>query len=100
MPETKKVKKEKIQTKEQKSIKIAVIEQVIALATSGFGLVAALAWNEAIKSLFTQFFPQPGGNLLALFGYALFITILVVLVTIELGRILNLAKKPLNQGKK
>jgi len=70
------------------------------LATSGFGLVAALAWNEAIKAFFTTFFPQPGGNLLVLFSYALFITTLVVIITVQLGRAVNLAKKQLSQDKK
>ncbi|MFA5022202.1 MAG: DUF5654 family protein [Patescibacteria group bacterium] len=90
---------EKKSTQEQKSLRLAVIEQVVALATSGFGLVAALAWNEAIKAFFAEFFPQPGGNIIALFSYALFITIIVVLVSIQLGRIQNLAKKQLNKDK-
>jgi hypothetical protein len=29
-----------------------VIEKLAALITAAFGLVAALAWNDAIKSLF------------------------------------------------
>ncbi len=84
---------------EKKSLKIEILEQVAALATSGFGLVAALAWNEAIKALFATFFPQPGGNILALLVYALLITIIVVIVTVQLGRAVNLAKKQLNKSK-
>ena len=85
--------------KEKKSLRLEVLEQVVTLATSGFGLVAALAWNEAIKAFFTQFFPEPGNNLIALLVYALFITILVVFITTKLGRVLNLAKKQLKQEK-
>lgn len=80
---------------EQKNLKVEILEQVASLATAGFGLVAALAWNEAIKALFATFFPQPGGNVIALVIYALFITILVVFVTTRLGRAVNVAKKRL-----
>ena len=83
-----------------KNLKIEILEKISSLATAGFGLVAALAWNDAIRALFAKFFPQPGDNLLALLGYALLITILVVIVTIQLGRAVNLAKKQLNRGKK
>ena len=33
-------------------MKKAVMEKLIALVTAAFGLVAALAWNDAIKALF------------------------------------------------
>lgn len=33
-------------------MKKAVMEKLIALITAAFGLVAALAWNDAIKALF------------------------------------------------
>lgn len=84
---------------EKQDLKIEILEQVAALATSGFGLVAALAWNDAIKAFFNTFFPQPGGNTLALFSYALVITILVVIVTTRLGRAVNTAKKQLEKAK-
>jgi len=89
---------EQKQTQQEKhNLKIEVLEQIAALATSGFGLVAALAWNEAIKAFFNKFFPQPGGNLFALFIYALFITIIIVIITIQLGRAVNLAKKQIKK---
>ncbi len=85
---------------EKKSLKIEVLEKVAVLATSGLGLVAALAWNDAVKALFAQLFPQPNNNILALLGYALLITIIVVIITVQLGRAVNLAKKQLNKQKK
>ena len=85
---------------EKKDLKIEILEQVASLATSGFGLVAALAWNDAIKAVFVQLFPRPGDNVIALVGYALIITVLVVIITIQLGRAVNLAKKQLNKDKK
>ncbi len=91
---------EKPQTEEQKSLKIELLEKISSLSTAGFGLVAALAWNEAIQGMFTQFFPKPGENLIALTGYALFITIIVVIITVQLSRMVNTAKKALEKTKK
>lgn len=84
---------------EKKSLKVEVLEQITTLATAGFGLVAALAWSDAIKDLFTTLFPSPSDNLIAKFGYALVITIIIVITTIQLGRAVNLAKKTFNNGK-
>src|SRR5206468_2134081 len=36
-----------------------VTEKMSALATAAFGLVAALAWNNAIQSIFKRVYPQP-----------------------------------------
>lgn len=82
---------------ERKDLRIEILEKVMDLTTAGFGLVAALAWNEAIKRLFERLFPLPGGSLVASFIYALFITILVVIITVQLGRVLNVAKKQLKK---
>jgi MFS-type transporter involved in bile tolerance (Atg22 family) len=69
------------------SMKEEVINKMSALMTAAFGLVAALAWNEAIKALFDE-----GGRLhfLAAYGvwlYAILVTLFAVLVTIWIGRI-------------
>jgi len=74
-------------------MKTEVIEKIAALITAAFGLVAALAWNDAIRSLFAE-----GGPLffLAKFGvwvYAIFVTILAVAMTIWIGKIAEKAKK-------
>lgn len=63
-----------------------VLETIITLMTTAFGLVAALAWNEAIQALFTALLPQ-GGDLAAKFLYAVVVTVIVVVVTIRLGRL-------------
>ena len=64
---------------------------ITTLITSAFALVAALAWNAAIQSLFRFYFPeQSGDNIQAIigeFGYALFITIIVVVVIFYLTRL-------------
>ncbi len=71
-----------------------ILQKMSDLATAGFGLVAALAWNEAIKSLFEKIFPKTGG-IIAKFIYAAIITAVVVFITIRLGKLVNLAKKRL-----
>lgn len=55
------------------------------IATS-FGLVAALAWNEAIKKLIDEFIPK-GKGVLSLFLYAIFVTAVVVIVTSRLVKV-------------
>jgi len=67
-------------------MKTEVIEKISALMTAAFGLIAALAWNDAIKSLFAE-----GGLLafLAKYGvwvYAIFITVIAVVITVWIGK--------------
>ena len=37
-------------------MKILIVDKMSALITAAFGLVAALAWNEAIKAIFKEIF--------------------------------------------
>lgn len=67
-------------------------EKTITLILGGFGLVAALAWNEAIKSLF-EVFLQNTDQLIGKFIYAIIITLVVVIVSIQLNRISGKGKK-------
>ncbi|MEK7203027.1 MAG: DUF5654 family protein [Patescibacteria group bacterium] len=77
---------------QKKSLKIEILEKIAQLVTAGFGLVAALAWNDAIKTLFIKIFPKPDDNLIAMFIYALVITVLIVLITIQISRLIEVAK--------
>jgi len=61
-------------------------EKTITLILGGFGLVAALAWNEAIKSLFETFFPKESA-LIGKFIYAIIVTIIVAVVSSQLTKI-------------
>ncbi|MBU3918797.1 hypothetical protein KKC63_02730 [Patescibacteria group bacterium] len=58
----------------------------MTLILGGFALVAALAWNEAIKSLFEQMLKN-SGTLIGKFAYALLVTLIVVIVSMQLQRI-------------
>ena len=61
-------------------------EKVITLILGGFGLVTALAWNEAIKTLFETFFPKKS-ELVGKFVYAAIVTIVVVLLSLQLKKV-------------
>ena len=66
-----------------------VMGEILKLSTSAFGLVAALAWNELIKEVVTMYIkPLVGGasGIVSLAIYAVLVTSLAVLVTINLSR--------------
>lgn len=66
-----------------------LIQQLVTLSTSGFGLVAALAWNDTIQQAVKEFIEPkiPGSGILSRLIYALLITILAVFITYQLSRI-------------
>lgn len=74
-----------------------VASEILRLATSAFGLVAALAWNDAVQALFREYLPISHG-IAAKFGYAVLLSALIVIVTINLTKLSRLAngeqKKP------
>ena len=70
-----------------------VLDKFSELITTALGLVAALAWNEAIQQLFTQMLGEAGGALAAKFFYAFVITLIVIFATISVGRAAERAKK-------
>jgi uncharacterized membrane protein len=63
-------------------------ETSVTLILGGFGLVAALAWNEAIKSLVETFF-QKNSELMGKFIYAIIVTVVVVIISARLKKILE-----------
>jgi len=82
----------KTQTPAQKKrrVTIEIVSQMLTLATSGFGLVAALAWNsfiqEVVNNYVKKFLPS-GSGLISLFIYAAIVTALAVFVTMQLSKI-------------
>ena len=68
-------------------------DKFAALITAAFGLVAALAWNDAIKALFVgPCGAENAGALCAFSGggpwvYAIFVTVLAVLFTFWIGKV-------------
>jgi hypothetical protein len=77
---------------EEKKIHIEVVRQMLTLATSGFGLVAALAWNSVIQEFVNQYVKKwfdNGSGIWSLLIYAVIITALAVFVTMQLSGILK-----------
>lgn len=69
---------------------LAIVKNMIALATSGFGVVVALAWNEAIKkTVITYIDPFLGekSGVASLFIYAVIVTLLAVVVTMQMAHL-------------
>jgi hypothetical protein len=77
-------------TQEERSFRRELADQLVTLSTSGFGLVAALAWNEAIqtftKEYINRWFPSHSG-VITKFLYALIITLFAVFITYQLSRL-------------
>jgi len=63
----------------------AFIQTMIALASASFGLVAALAWNEAIKATLAML--GLGESLAGLYTYAILATVLAIIVLVWLGKL-------------
>jgi len=62
-----------------------ILQTMITLAAASLGLVAALAWNEAIKTTIQKLFGESEG-LLGLYIYAIFATVIAIVVLLVLGR--------------
>jgi len=73
----------KILNGEAHKIRKEVVDKIATLITAAFAFVAALAWNDAIKSAIETFGLQKYGPLF----YAIFVTVLAVIVSVWIGRI-------------
>lgn len=81
---------------EAKIVQKRFTKKTLDLTTSGFGLVAALAWNEVIKETVNNYIrPFFGKNsgIMSLVIYAVFVTFLAVFVTYQLSKIAGEEKK-------
>jgi len=68
-------------------LKNEVREKTFGYIVGALGLVAGLAWNEAIKALIEYFFPASQNGILAKFIYAILITIIIVLTSTYLVKL-------------
>ncbi len=76
----------------KKRLHLAILKQMVTLATGGFGLVAALAWNNVIQEFVATsikpYLPQ-GSGLVSLVVYAILVTTLAVVVTLYLSQLIE-----------
>ena len=68
-----------------------VIAQLLQLAMSSLGLVAALAWNDAVQAVFKEYFPSASG-VTGRFVYAVLLSLAIIVISINLTRLVNYAK--------
>ncbi len=67
-------------------MKKQVIEKLSELITIAFGLVAALAWNTAIQTIFKKYFGTQN-TISAMLTYAIIVTIIAVAITIWISKL-------------
>ena len=72
-------------------MKAEILDKIAALLTAAFGLVAALAWNGAIRAIFERVFGS-ADNIPAMIVYAVIVTVIAVLVIIWIARVVTRAK--------
>lgn len=77
----------------KRSVHLEILDQFGKLVTSGLGLVAALAWNNAILELFKRIFGPDQSNLAAMFGYAIIVTAIVVILSMRIGQAIEKIKE-------
>jgi len=60
-----------------------VMGRMVTLFTAAFGVVAALAWDDTVKTMFQMYYPFPGteSELRAKFTYAMVVTGIAVCIT-------------------
>lgn len=78
--------------KPEPGLHLAILKQMVTLSTSGFGVVAALAWNNVIQDLVNNHikpYLPTGSSLLSLLLYAVLVTVLAVLVTYNLTKLIR-----------
>ncbi len=74
------------------SIEKNVLGKVSTLFMSGLGFVTALAWNDAIQTTFRMIFGDQS-EIWAKFIYAVFLTVVVVVIGFQIDSILKQIKK-------
>lgn len=65
---------------------------MLTLATSGFGFVAALAWNDFIQETIDTFvrpFVGEGSTVISKLIYAVIVTSLAVIITYQLSKLVG-----------
>jgi hypothetical protein len=78
----------------ESNLKNELKSRLLTYIGGGFGLVAGLAWNEAIKGFIDYVFPLQKDSLAIKFIYALIITIVVVILIWYLEKLF----KPKSEG--
>lgn len=84
-----KTQKKETAMEKQKRLHVEILRQMLTLATAGFGLVAALAWNGLIQEIVNSYIKKhlpAGSGILSLLIYAVIVTVIAVFVTLQLSK--------------
>lgn len=81
---------------EKEKISKEVKEKTIGYILAALGLVAGLAWNDAIKGLIDAIFPKSDGVFIK-FVYAIIVTVFIVIVTVYIIKFIE-KKEPACAG--
>jgi hypothetical protein len=80
-----------VKVRSEAKFKVQLLEAMSSLIVAAFGLVAALAWNEAIKAMINQIFKSEDDTI-GLVVYAVVVTVLAVVMTLLITRAVKKAK--------
>lgn len=78
--------------KNDKNLRGEFVKTFVQFITAAFAFVAALAWNEAVKKFIDHFISAGAGFKSSLY-YAIMVTILAVLATYFLSKMVQEAKE-------
>ena len=74
---------------DQVRLRVEIRERTLGYMIGAFGLVAGLAWNEAIQGVIAYLFPLPENTLPAKFLYAVMISVVVVMISVYISRLFH-----------
>ncbi|MFA6047269.1 MAG: DUF5654 family protein [Parcubacteria group bacterium] len=83
--------------KEISGVREEIRNKTVGYIVTALGLVAGLAWNDAVKTLIENFFPAKENTVWAKFIYATVLTIIVVLISLYLVKIFKKEEKRLDK---
>ena len=81
---------------QRQSIGVEIKTKMLGYIVGALGLVAGLAWNDAIKSLIEYFWPNQQNSVLAKVIYASIITVIVVILSLIISRVFTKKTKDQN----
>lgn len=79
----------KAEVKKKAALRAELRQKTTGYILTALGLVAGLAWNDAISSAIKYFFPLDTNGYIAKFIYAIIITIVIVIISTSLTRVLE-----------
>lgn len=74
-------------TKTGRALQKEIQEKAVSYILAAFGLIAGLAWNDAIKAFIESVFPSSDDTIVAKFIYALVLTAAIVVISTWLVRL-------------